>query len=149
MRSTHVSKCTDMWEPSVHLQSSNIQMLVCLMSAFLFRGRWIEPIREPTLKHGFKSNGFAIYIPELEGAALEFAERKGFGPLSVDSNGWTLLHHAAVQSQHGRGMLEVARGWLEAVPIEVVDQRTKWGYANGMGGVEPCLQRPRRGQRAR
>ena len=50
---------------------------------------------------------------DLQGAALEFAEGKGYGPLSVDSNGWTLLHHAAVQSQHGRGMLEVVRGLLE------------------------------------
>ena len=42
---------------------------------------------------------------DLEGAALEFAESKGYGPLSVDSTGWTLLHHAAVQSQHRQGML--------------------------------------------
>ena len=42
---------------------------------------------------------------DLYGTAREFAEGKGYDPLSVDSNGWTLLHHAAVQSQHRRGML--------------------------------------------
>ena len=47
----------------------------------------------------------------LEGAALEYAEGKGFGDvIEVDSNGWTLLHHAAADSQHRRGMLEVVRG---------------------------------------
>ena len=68
---------------------------------------------------------------DLQGAALEFAEGKGYGPLSVDSNGWTLVHHAAVQSQHRRGMLEVVRGLLEAMPVEVVDQRTGGGTPVG------------------
>ena len=68
----------------------------------------------------------------MEGAALEYAEGKGYNDVTeVDSNGWTLLHHAAVQSQHGRGMLEVARGLLEAVPVEVVDQRTGGGTPTG------------------
>ena len=67
---------------------------------------------------------------DLYGDAREFAESKGYGLLSVDPNGWTLLHHAAVQSQHRRGMLEVVRGLLEAMPVEVVDQKT--------GGGTPC-----------
>ena len=58
-------------------------------------------------------------IGDLDGAAREFAEGEGYAPLGVDSNGWTLLHHAAVQSQHRRGMLEVVRGLLEAMPVEV------------------------------
>ena len=60
----------------------------------------------------------------LEGAAREFAEGKGYGPRSVDACGWTLLHHATVLSQHRRGMVEVVRGLLEVMPVEVVDQRT-------------------------
>ena len=68
----------------------------------------------------------------LQGAALEFAEGKGYGPLSVDSTGWTLLHHATVQSQHRRCMLEVIRGLLAAMPmIEVVDQKTGGGTQGG------------------
>ena len=35
---------------------------------------------------------------DLEGDAREFAENKGYGPRAVDLNGWTLLHHATVQS---------------------------------------------------
>ena len=72
---------------------------------------------------------------DLQGAALELAEGKGYGPLSVDSCGWTLLHHAAVQSQHGRGMLEVVRGLLEAVPVEVVDQTTGGGTPTGWSAL--------------
>ena len=68
---------------------------------------------------------------DLHGAAREFAENKGYGPLAVDNNGWTLLHHAAVQSQHGRGMIEVFRGLLEAVPVEVMDQTTGGGTPTG------------------
>ena len=33
---------------------------------------------------------------DLCGSALEFAENKGHGPLAVDNNGRTLLHHAAI-----------------------------------------------------
>ena len=66
----------------------------------------------------------------MEGAALDYAEAKGYGVLEVDSNGWTLLHHAAADSQHRRGMLEVIRGLLAAMPVEDVDQRT--------GGGTPC-----------
>ena len=72
----------------------------------------------------------------LQGAALDFAEGKGYGPLSVDSTGWTLLHHAAVQSQHRRGMLEVVRGLLAAMPIiEVVDQKTGGGTQGGWSAL--------------
>ena len=60
----------------------------------------------------------------LQGAALELAEGKGYGPRSVDATGWTLLHHAVVASQHRRRMLEVVRGLLEVMPVEVLDQRT-------------------------
>jgi len=72
---------------------------------------------------------------DLRGAALEFAEGRGYGPLSVDSEGWTLLHHAAVQSQHQRGMLDVIRGLLWAVPIEVVDQKTNGGTPVGWSAL--------------
>ena len=72
---------------------------------------------------------------DLQGAALELAEGKGYGPRSVDSCGWTLLHHAAVQSQHRRGMLEVVRGLLEAMPVEVVDQRTGGGTPAGWSAL--------------
>ena len=66
----------------------------------------------------------------MEGAALDYAEGKGYGVLDVDTSGWTLLHHAAAESQHRRGMLEVVRGLLAAMPIDVVDQKT--------GGGTPC-----------
>ena len=73
---------------------------------------------------------------DLQGAALELAEGKGYGPRSVDSCGWTLLHHAAVQSQHRRGMLEVVRGLLAAMPIiEVVDQKTGGGTQGGWSAL--------------
>ena len=63
----------------------------------------------------------------MHGAAREFAEAKGYGPRAVDSCGWTLLHHAVAQSQNRRGMFEVVRGLLEAMPVEVVNQRTFGG----------------------
>ena len=74
-------------------------------------------------------------IGDLYGVAREFAESKGFGPHSVDSNGWTLLHHAAADSQHRRCMLEVVRGLLEVMPVEVVDQRTGGGTPMGWSAL--------------
>ena len=72
----------------------------------------------------------------MEGAALEYAEGKGFGDVTeVDSNGWTLLHHAAADSQHRRGMLEVVRGLLAAMPIDVVDQKTYGGTPCGWSAL--------------
>ena len=56
-------------------------------------------------------------------------------PLAVDINGWSLLHHAAVQSQHGWGMIEVFRGLLEAAPVEVVGQRTGGGTPTGWSAL--------------
>ena len=75
------------------------------------------------------------YMWGLEGAAAQFAEFKGYGPFDVDLNGWTLLHHAAVQSQHGRGMLDVVRGLLAVMPLEVVDQRTNGGTPVGWSAL--------------
>ena len=72
---------------------------------------------------------------DLQGAALELAEGKGYGPRSVDSCGWTLLHHAAVQSQHRRGMLEVVRGLLEGMPTELVNQKTSAGTPVGWSAL--------------
>ena len=71
----------------------------------------------------------------LEGAALEFAESKGYGPSSVDVNGWTLLHHAASESQHSRGMLDVIRGLLEVMPIDLVNQTTNGGTPSGWAAL--------------
>ena len=71
----------------------------------------------------------------MYGAAREFAEGKGYGPLSVDSNGWTLLHHAVVQSQHRRGMLEVVRGLFEVMPTELVGQRAGGGTPMGWSAL--------------
>ena len=88
-------------------------------------------------------------VGDLYGAALEFAESKGFGPRAVDSNGWTLLHLAAVQSQHTRGMFEVVRGMLEAVPVEVVDQRTGGGTPTGWSALSlVCNARDSANERA-
>ena len=74
-------------------------------------------------------------IGDLDGAALEFSDGKGYGPEDVDSIGWILLHHAAVQSQHRRGMLDVVRGLLEAMPVEVVDQVTGVGTPVGWSAL--------------
>ena len=71
----------------------------------------------------------------MEGAALDYAEGKGYGVLEVDSNGWTLIHHAAAESQHRRGMLEVVRGLLAAMPIDVVDQKTNGGTPSGWSAL--------------
>ena len=71
----------------------------------------------------------------MEGAALEFAENKGYGPHAVDFNGWTLLHHAASQSQHSRGMFEVIRGLLRVMPTELVDQKTHGGTSAGWAAL--------------
>ena len=72
---------------------------------------------------------------DLRGAALEFAEGRGYGPLSVDSEGWTLIHHAAVQSQHQRGMLDVIRGLLWAGPDEFINQKTHAGTPAGWSAL--------------
>jgi len=72
---------------------------------------------------------------DLRGAALEFAEGRGYGPFSVDCNGWTLLHHAAVQSQHQRCMLDVIGGLLWAVPAEFIDMTTHGGTPRGWAAL--------------
>ena len=71
----------------------------------------------------------------LEGAAREFAEAKGYGPLDVDVVGWTLLHHAAAESQHRRGMLGVVRGLLAVMPRELVDQGTQGVTPDGRSAL--------------
>ena len=72
---------------------------------------------------------------DLRGAALEFAEAKGYGPLGVGVSGWTLPHHAAAESQHNRGMLDVIRGLLWAVPTEFIDQKTHGGTPRGWAAL--------------
>ena len=85
----------------------------------------------------------------LQGAALEFAEGKGYGPFHVDAIGWTLLHHAAAQSQHGRGMLDVVRGLLAVMPLEVVDQVTNGGTPSGWSALSlVCNGRDEANERA-
>ena len=74
-------------------------------------------------------------IPDLEGAALDFAESQGFGPLSAESNGWTLLHHAASESQHSRAMFDVIRGLLQVMPIDLVNQTTNGGTPLGWAAL--------------
>ena len=64
---------------------------------------------------------------DLEGAAAQFAQTKGYGPYEVDFNGWTLLHHAASESQHSRGMYDVIRGLLAVMPHDLVNQKTTGG----------------------
>ena len=96
---------------------------------------WIRPTSEATLNEIVKQITDLQDMGDLQGAALELAEGKGYGPFSVDFNGWTLLHHAAVQPQHGRGMLEIIRGLLRAVPIDVVDQRTNGGTPVGWSAL--------------
>ena len=71
----------------------------------------------------------------MEGAALDYAEAKGYGVLEVDPNGWSLLHHASADSQHRRGMLEVIRGLLAVMPIDVVDQKTGGGTPHGWSAL--------------
>ena len=71
----------------------------------------------------------------LEGDALDFAEGKGYGPLDVDAIGWTLLHHAASESQHSRGMYDVIRGLLAVMPLELVDQVTNGGTPGGWSAL--------------
>ena len=53
----------------------------------------------------------------------------------VDTIGWTILHHAAAESQHRRGMLGVVRGLLAAMPTEVVDQKTNGGTPLGWSAL--------------
>ena len=72
---------------------------------------------------------------DLEGAALQFAETKGYGPFDVDLNGWTLLHHAASESQHSRGMYDVIRGLLAVIPTELVNQKTAGGTPSGWAAL--------------
>ena len=106
---------------------------LCL--AFSLRvARWIKPASS---RNQFTFVNIIALQEEIDlsGSAREFAETKGYGALAVDNNGWTLLHHAAVQSQHGRGMRDVFRGLLEAVPIEVVDQRTGSGTPTGWSAL--------------
>ena len=71
----------------------------------------------------------------LEGAAREFAESRGFGPLSTDSMQWTLIHHCCANSEHHRGMHEVLKSLLAVCPIEIVDQKTGSGTPSGWSAL--------------
>ena len=73
-------------------------------------------------------------ISDLEGVASEFAETKSYGPSHLDANGWSLLHHAASESQHTR-RLEVARGLLEVMSTELVNQKTGAGTPMGWSAL--------------
>ena len=72
---------------------------------------------------------------DLEGAAAQFAEFKGYGPFDVDLNGWTLLHHAASESQHSRGMYDVIRGLLAVMSNDLVNQKTNGGTPSGWAAL--------------
>ena len=117
----------------MNVQSSRIQLLVFGFQPFV--SRWIRPTSEGKVNSIVEQITDLQDMGGLQGAALEFAEGKGYGPLSVDSTGWTLLHHATVQSQHRRGMLEVIRGLLAAMPVEVVDQKTGGGMQGGWSAL--------------
>ena len=67
----------------------------------------------------------------MYGPAREFAEGRGYSPSDLDAGGWTLLHYAASESQHRRGMLAVVRGLLQVMPTELVNQRTSGGTPKG------------------
>ena len=122
-------------------------MIVCGLQPFV--SRWIRPTSEATLNEIVKQITDLQDMGDLQGAALELAEGKGYGPFSVDFNGWTLLHHAVVQSQHRRGMLEVARGLLEVTPTELVDQRTGGGTPMGWSALSlVCNARDPHNERA-
>ena len=53
----------------------------------------------------------------------------------MDSKGWTLLHDAASESQHKRRMLEVIRGLLQVMPIDLVNQTTNGGTPLGWAAL--------------
>ena len=117
----------------MNVQSSRIQLLVFGFQPFV--SRWIRPTSEAKLNEIVKQITDLQDMGDLQGAALELAEGKGYGPFSVDFNGWTLLHHAVAQSQHRRGMLEVVRGLLEVMPSDLVDQRTGGGTPMGWSAL--------------
>ena len=72
---------------------------------------------------------------DFECAAAQFAETKGYGPFDVDLNGWTLLHHAASESQHSRGMYDVIRGLLAVMSNDLVNQKTNGGTPSGWAAL--------------
>ena len=117
----------------MNVQSSRIQLLVFGFQPFV--SRWIRPTSEGKVNSIVEQITDLQDMGGLQGVALDFAEGKGYGPLSVDSTGWTLLHHATVQSQHRRGMLDVVRGLLAAMPVEVVDQKTGGGMQGGWSAL--------------
>ena len=117
----------------MNVQSSRIQLLVFGFQPFV--SRWIRPTSEGKVNSIVEQITDLQDMGGLQGVALDFAEGKGYGPLSVDSTGWTLLHHATVQSQHRRGMLEVIRGLLAAMSVEVVDQKTGGGMQGGWSAL--------------
>ena len=117
----------------MNVQSSRIQLLVFGFQPFV--SRWIRPTSEGKVNSIVEQITDLQDMGGLQGVALDFAEGKGYGPLSVDSTGWTLLYHATVQSQHRRGMLEVIRGLLAAMPVEVVDQKTGGGMQGGWSAL--------------
>ena len=117
----------------MNVQSSRIQLLVFGFQPFV--SRWIRPTSEGKVNSIVEQITDLQDMGGLQGVALDFAEGKGYGPLSVDSTGWTLLHHATVHSQHRRGMLEVIRGLLAAMPVEVVDQKTGGGMQGGWSAL--------------
>ena len=64
----------------------------------------------------------------LQGVALDYAEGRGYNtPSDLDAKGWSLLHNAASESQHRRGMFAVVRGLLEVMPTKLVNQKTGGG----------------------
>ena len=117
----------------MNVQSNRIQLLV--FGFQLFVSRWIRPTSEGKVNSIVEQITDLQDMGGLQGVALDFAEGKGYGPLSVDSTGWTLLHHATVQSQHRRGMLDVVRGLLAAMSVEVVDQKTGGGMQGGWSAL--------------
>ena len=117
----------------MNVQSSRIQLLVFGFQPFV--SRWIRPTSEGKVNSIVEQITDLQDMGGLQGVALDFAEGKGYGPLSVDSTGWTLLHHATVQSQHRRGMLDVVRGLLAAMSVEVVDQKTGGGMQGGWSAL--------------
>ena len=96
---------------------------------------WIRPTSEATLNEIVKQITDLQDMGDLGGGALDFAEGRGYGPFSIDCNGWTLLHHAVVKSQHRRGMLKVVRGLLEVMPTELVNQKTSAGTPVGWSAL--------------
>ena len=81
-------------------------------------------------------------------ALVNFAEQKGINPWEEDHFGWTLLHHAAMESVHQPGLLTVVQQLLPYMDKMQINAHTRGGTPQGWAALSLlCNARDRWNQR--